>query len=91
MIVGYGFGDEHVNAVIADAVEYHDLKVFIWDTGPNLMDRVRAAPHGGLYVRASAAAHGRAVRASALVEDRLQPRRDGGIKIGEGRHMRTAP
>ncbi|MEO8595372.1 MAG: SIR2 family protein [Candidatus Solibacter sp.] len=46
MIVGYGFGDEHVNAVIADAIERFDLKVFIWDTGPNLMDRVRAAPHG---------------------------------------------
>jgi len=46
MIVGYGFGDEHVNEVIADAVDYHDLKVFIWDTGPNLRDRVRAAPHG---------------------------------------------
>lgn len=46
MIVGYGFGDEHINAAIADAVENHGLKVFIWDTGANLMDRVRAAPHG---------------------------------------------
>jgi SIR2-like domain len=32
MIVGYGFADEHVNAVIADAIEHHDLKIFIWDT-----------------------------------------------------------
>jgi hypothetical protein len=31
---------------IADAVEYHGLKVFIWDAGPNLRDRVLAAPHG---------------------------------------------
>jgi hypothetical protein len=46
MVVGYGFGDEHVNAVIADAVENHGLRLFIWDTAPNLMDRVRAAPHG---------------------------------------------
>jgi hypothetical protein len=46
MIVGYGFADEHVNAVIADAVEKHSLKVFIWDTGPNLMDRIRRAPYG---------------------------------------------
>lgn len=46
MIVGYGFGDDHVNATIADAVEHHSLKVFIWDTGPNLRDRVLAAPHG---------------------------------------------
>ncbi len=46
MIVGYGFGDEHVNAVIADAVENHGLRVFIWDTALNVRDRVRAAPHG---------------------------------------------
>lgn len=46
MIVGYGFADEHVNAVIADAIERHDLKIFIWDTGPNLRERVLAAPHG---------------------------------------------
>ena len=32
--------------MIVDAVEHQDLKVLIWDTGPNLMDRVRAAPHG---------------------------------------------
>lgn len=38
--------DEHINAAIANAVKNHDLKVFIWDTGANLMDRVRAAPHG---------------------------------------------
>ncbi len=48
MIAGYGFGDEHVNAIIAEAIENHGLKVFIWDTGPNLMDRVLAAPHGAI-------------------------------------------
>jgi hypothetical protein len=46
MVVGYGFGDEHINAAIADGVEHHDLKIFIWDTGPNLWERVLAAPHG---------------------------------------------
>jgi hypothetical protein len=46
MIVGYGFTDEHVNGMIAEAVESHGLKVFIWDTDSNLMDRVRTAPHG---------------------------------------------
>ncbi len=46
LIIGYGFGDEHVNAAIADAVERHGLKIFIWDAGPNLRDRVLAAPHG---------------------------------------------
>jgi hypothetical protein len=46
MIVGYGFGDAHVNAVIADAIEHHDLKVFIWDAGSNLKQRILEAPHG---------------------------------------------
>jgi len=46
LIIGYGFRDEHVNATIADAIEHYGLKVFIWDTGPNLRDRVLAAPHG---------------------------------------------
>lgn len=46
MIVGYGFGDEHVNAVIAEAVERHDLRVFVWDTAPNLRERILAAPYG---------------------------------------------
>ena len=46
MIAGYGFGDEHVNSIIADAIEHCGLKVFIWDTGTNLKDRVLAAPHG---------------------------------------------
>ena len=46
MVVGYGFGDEHVNALIADAVVNYGLRLFIWDVAPNLMNRVRAAPHG---------------------------------------------
>lgn len=46
MIVGYGFGDEHINAVIADAIAKHGLRVFIWDTGSDLKARILAAPHG---------------------------------------------
>ena len=46
MIVGYGFGDEHVNAAIADAVLHHGLKVFIWNTDSNLRNCVLGAPHG---------------------------------------------
>jgi hypothetical protein len=46
MIVGYGFGDDHINAIIAEAVEKHRLKVFIWDVGSNLKDRVLASTHG---------------------------------------------
>jgi SIR2-like domain len=48
MIIGYGFGDEHVNAVIAEAIEHHDLKVFIWDVGSNLKQRIMPAPHGAV-------------------------------------------
>jgi hypothetical protein len=46
MIMGYGFGDEHVNAAIADAIDNHGLKLFIWDTGTNLKERILAAPFG---------------------------------------------
>lgn len=46
LIAGYGFGDEHVNSTIADAVEHYGLQIFIWDTGADLRNRVLAAPHG---------------------------------------------
>lgn len=46
MTVGYGFGDEHINAVIAEAMDDFGLKIWIWDVGSDLADRVRAAPHG---------------------------------------------
>lgn len=46
MIAGYGFGDEHVNATIADAINNHGLTVFIWNTAVDLKDRVLAAPYG---------------------------------------------
>ena len=46
MIVGYGFGDEYINATIAEAIESYGLKVFIWGRGSNLKDRILAAPHG---------------------------------------------
>jgi hypothetical protein len=47
MIVGYGFGDEHINEVIAEAVEKHGFKLFVWsNTDPK--DRILAAPHGPL-------------------------------------------
>jgi uncharacterized protein len=46
MIVGYGFADEHINAVIADAVEQRGLSVFIWNTTPDLKGLVMGSPHG---------------------------------------------
>jgi hypothetical protein len=51
MVVGYGFGDEHVNAAIADAIDHHGLKEFIWDTGSDLKDRILAAPFGAFLWR----------------------------------------
>jgi hypothetical protein len=48
MIAGYGFGDAHVNAAIADAIERHGLKVFIWNVSPNLRERILKAPHGSV-------------------------------------------
>jgi hypothetical protein len=29
LVIGYGFGDEHINSVIADAVVNHSLKIYI--------------------------------------------------------------
>jgi hypothetical protein len=45
MIVGYGFGDEHINTDVADAVKNHGLQVFIWG-GNSIKERVLAARHG---------------------------------------------
>ncbi len=46
MIVGYGFADEHINVVIADAIEKHGLSVFIWNTMANLKSTLISMPHG---------------------------------------------
>jgi hypothetical protein len=31
MVIGYGFGDEHINKVIANAVRNHGLFLFVWN------------------------------------------------------------
>ena len=36
MLFGYGFADDHINAMIADAVNNSGLRVYFWDTSPNL-------------------------------------------------------
>jgi hypothetical protein len=46
MVIGYGFGDDHINATIAEAVASHRLGVFIWDTAIDLKARILAAPYG---------------------------------------------
>jgi SIR2-like domain len=51
MIIGYGFGDEHINAAIAEAVANHGLSVFIWDTASDLKTRILAAPCGPVIWR----------------------------------------
>jgi len=46
MLVGYGFADEHINAVIADAVEHNGLSLFIWNTTSDVKSLVLSSPHG---------------------------------------------
>ena len=46
LIVGYGFGDEHINAAIADAVKSCGLQVFIWDSRQDLRAHMDRVPHG---------------------------------------------
>ena len=29
VVIGYGFGDEHINTIIADAINHQDLKLFV--------------------------------------------------------------
>ena len=29
LIIGYGFGDDHINRIISDAVKYHLLKIYV--------------------------------------------------------------
>ena len=31
MIIGYGFGDEHVNEIIAQGIHEHGLRIMVWD------------------------------------------------------------
>ena len=48
MIAGYGFADEHINAMVAEAIESHGLSVFIWNTASDLKGLVLSSPpYGG--------------------------------------------
>jgi hypothetical protein len=49
MIVGYGFGDDHINDVIADALNNSGLKIHFWDTSPNL-HAMLAGKHRGAEI-----------------------------------------
>jgi len=48
MIIGYGFGDEHINLAIAEGVRNSELHLMIWDIGTALQirEKVLASPHG---------------------------------------------
>ena len=51
MIVGYGFGDKHINSVIAEVVEHHRLKVFILNINPSLKNHLLSVPYGTVIWR----------------------------------------
>src|SRR5581483_11253271 len=34
MVIGYGWGDDHINDVIADAVRDHGLRIYSWNRSP---------------------------------------------------------
>jgi hypothetical protein len=46
MVVGYGFGDDHINEAIADAVKTTSLKIYFWDTSPNLQMKLTGKHRG---------------------------------------------
>ncbi len=50
MIIGYGFGDEHINSVIASAVQQCGLRVFIWNTQADIVERLRNSEPHGIYI-----------------------------------------
>jgi len=48
MVIGYGFGDEHINLLIADAVKNAGLKVFVWDARSDIVNWLKKdARYGG--------------------------------------------
>lgn len=49
LIVGYGFGDEHINDAIADAVKDNGLQIYFWNTTYNLRTLL-AGRHRGLEI-----------------------------------------
>src|SRR6202034_1179051 len=49
MVVGYGWGDEHINAAIARAVEHHGLQVFIWNPA-DPRQTLPTVPHGQMIL-----------------------------------------
>ena len=48
MIIGYGFGDEHINRAIAEGVRNSGLHLMIWDIGTaqQIREKVTTSPHG---------------------------------------------
>lgn len=45
MIVGYGFGDEHINKVISEGIREHGLRILVWDSQCGF-DWLRDKPSG---------------------------------------------
>jgi hypothetical protein len=50
MVIGYSFGDEHINVAIRDAAEKGSLKLFIIDpSGVDVLTKNRLAPPGYMF------------------------------------------
>ena len=51
MVIGYGWGDEHINAIVAKAARDYGLQVYVWDTNDPRVTLPKA-PHGDLILNA---------------------------------------
>ncbi len=51
MVIGYGWSDEHVNAVIANAAKNHDLGVYFWDVS-DPRGTLPSKPYGDVILKA---------------------------------------
>jgi len=50
MVIGYSFGDEHINVAIRDAAEKGTLKLFLIDpSGVDVLTKNRLAPPGYMF------------------------------------------
>jgi hypothetical protein len=44
MTIGYGYGDEHINRIIAGACRTNGLHLFAWNAGSRPLDLVKDGP-----------------------------------------------
>lgn len=53
-VIGYGFGDDHINKVIADSVEHYGLKLYVMSPSPqvNFIKKLNTVTHGNQILSA---------------------------------------